>query len=90
MINKQKSGWKRSIMLLLFFLVMVPLAWAQAKVTVTGTVVDDLDEPLIGVSVLEVRRWAEFQGPIQFKNWPIPQTYIDLNTGADFPQNPGW
>ncbi len=38
----------------------------------------------------EVRRWAEFQGPIQFKNWPIPQTYIDLNTGAEFPQNPGW
>ena len=38
----------------------------------------------------EVRRWSEFQGPIQFKNWPIPQTYIDLNTGADFPQNTGW
>ena len=38
----------------------------------------------------EVRRWSEFQGPIQFKNWPIPQTYIDLNTGAEFPQNPGW
>lgn len=38
----------------------------------------------------EIRRWSEFTGPIQFKNWPIPQTYIDLNTGAEFPQNPGW
>lgn len=22
--------------------------------------------------------------------WPIPQTIIDSNTGAEFPQNPGW
>lgn len=22
--------------------------------------------------------------------WPIPQTVIDSNTGAEFPQNPGW
>ncbi len=53
MINKLNSGWKRSLMLLLFFLVMAPVVFAQTKVTVTGTVVDDLDEPLIGVSVLE-------------------------------------
>lgn len=53
MINKQNSGWKRGILLLLSFLVMVPLVLAQAKVTVTGTVVDDLEEPLIGVSILE-------------------------------------
>lgn len=38
----------------------------------------------------EIRRWKEFTGPIKFKNWPIPQTYIDLNTGAEFPQNEGW
>ncbi len=38
----------------------------------------------------EVRRWARFSGPIKFKYWPIPQNYIDLNTGADFPQNEGW
>ena len=22
--------------------------------------------------------------------WPIPQDVIDSNTGAEFPQNPGW
>lgn len=22
--------------------------------------------------------------------WPIPQTVIDSNTDAEFPQNPGW
>ena len=38
----------------------------------------------------EVRRWSEFQGDIQFNLWPIPQTYIDLNTGADMRQNEGW
>lgn len=39
----------------------------------------------------EVRRWAEYTDrSINFTNWPIPQTYIDLNTGADFPQNQGW
>lgn len=38
----------------------------------------------------EVRRWAEFTQPIQFNLWPIPQTYIDLNTGAELTQNEGW
>ena len=38
----------------------------------------------------EVRRWAEFPGEITFKNWPIPQTYRDLNTDAPMEQNEGW
>lgn len=38
----------------------------------------------------EVRRWAEYTSDIRFNNWPIPQTYIDLNTGAPMEQNEGW
>ena len=38
-----------------------------------------------------IRRWAEYKDrSIKFKNWPIPQTYIDLNTGNPMSQNEGW
>ena len=38
-----------------------------------------------------LRRWAEDSGEIKFNLWPIPQTYIDLNTGSDgLYQNDGW
>ena len=37
-----------------------------------------------------IRRWAEDSGDIQFDLFPIPQTYIDLNTGAELTQNEGW
>ena len=30
-------------------------------------------------------RWDD-----KFLLWPIPQNVIDSNTGAEFPQNPGW
>lgn len=38
------------------------------------------------------RRWAEFTGEIKFNKLPIPQTYIDLNTGNPdgMKQNEGW
>ena len=36
------------------------------------------------------RRWAEDNKEIAFNLWPIPQTYIDLNTGSVLPQNDGW
>jgi tetratricopeptide (TPR) repeat protein len=37
------------------------------------------------------RRWAEDTGEIKFNLWPIPQTYIDLNTGSEgLYQNDGW
>ena len=36
------------------------------------------------------RRWAEDTGEIKFNLFPIPQTYIDLNTGAELTQNEGW
>ena len=37
------------------------------------------------------RRWAEFTGNIEFNNWPIPYTYIELNKGSDgLKQNEGW
>ena len=39
----------------------------------------------------EIRRWAEDSGDIKFDLFPIPQTYIDLNTGSDgLYQNEGW
>lgn len=38
----------------------------------------------------DVRRWSEYSDDINFSLWPIPLTYIDLNTGADMPQNEGW
>ena len=31
------------------------------------------------------KRWDD-----RFLLWPIPQNVIDSNTGAEFPQNPGW
>ena len=34
-------------------------------------------------------RWAEFTGEIAFDLFQIPQTYIDLNTGAEMAQNVG-
>jgi len=38
-----------------------------------------------------VRRWSEYtESTIKFDNWPIPQTYIELNTEAEMEQNPGW
>ena len=37
------------------------------------------------------RRWAEDTGEIKFNLFPIPQTYIDLNTGSEgLYQNDGW
>lgn len=37
------------------------------------------------------RRWAEYTDEIPFNYLPIPQTYIDLNTGGDgLYQNEGW
>ena len=39
----------------------------------------------------EYRRWDDFTGEIDWNLWPIPQTYMDLNTESDgMPQNPGW
>ncbi len=39
----------------------------------------------------DIRRWSEETGEIKFNLFPIPQTYIDLNTGSDgLYQNDGW
>jgi len=38
----------------------------------------------------EIRRWGEYTGNIDFNYWPIPQAYIDLNTGKELVQNEGW
>lgn len=52
MKNKSLNGMERAIVLSLFILLGMPLLWAQT-IQVSGTVVDGLNEPIIGVSVLE-------------------------------------
>ena len=38
-----------------------------------------------------IRRWSEDPSDLKFNLLPIPQTYIDLNTGSDgMTQNEGW
>lgn len=51
--NKQQPTFKtvRAILALLLMLALPAISWAQAARTVSGTVVDELGEPLIGVSV---------------------------------------
>ncbi|MDE6469160.1 MAG: carboxypeptidase-like regulatory domain-containing protein [Muribaculaceae bacterium] len=49
-INRQ-APTSRLATLLLALLLMSASAWAQATRTVSGTVIDELGEPLIGVSV---------------------------------------
>ncbi len=64
---------------------MKPEEWQQ-RITNYGTY-----SARGGVEVApKVRRWAEYTSEIKFKNWPIPQDYIDLNTGAPMDQNEGW
>lgn len=38
----------------------------------------------------EYRRWDDFTGEIAWDLWPIPQTYIDINSETKMEQNPGW
>lgn len=49
--NKSHLGLKRLVMPILFLLMCVPFALAQDPVKVTGKVLDNLGEPMIGVSV---------------------------------------
>lgn len=46
-----------------------------------------------GKMMERVAKYNSFTAPNMDQNyllWPIPQTIIDSNTGAEFPQNPGW
>jgi len=45
-----------------------------------------------GKLVERTRKYNPYSKEIDEHNtlWPIPQTIIDSNTGADFPQNPGY
>lgn len=51
MKEKKHTGLKRLVLPVLFLLMCVPFAMAQNPVKVTGKVIDDLGEPMIGVSV---------------------------------------
>lgn len=46
--------------------------------------------PIDTLYLCEEFRWAEFTGEIAFDLFQIPQSYIDLNTGAEMAQNKGW
>ena len=51
--NLKVAGAKRLAASVLLLLLCVPLALAQNQVRVTGKVIDNLGEPMIGVSILE-------------------------------------
>lgn len=51
--NMRNTGWKRLAGLALLLLLCVPFAMAQSQVRVTGKVIDNYGEPMIGVSILE-------------------------------------
>ena len=51
--NLKVAGAKRLAASVLLLLLYVPLALAQNQVRVTGKVIDNLGEPMIGVSILE-------------------------------------
>lgn len=44
-----------------------------------------LKERILKYNTHAAPRWDD-----RYLLWPIPQNIIDSNTGADFPQNPGW
>ena len=49
---KQKQLMKRTVSALLMLLTLSLGAWAQEGINVTGTVVDESGEPVIGASVV--------------------------------------
>lgn len=67
------------------FLRMEPEEW-KPRILKYATYAANPGDPVFP----EVRRWREFSGEIAFDLWPIPQAYIDLNTGAPMEQNEGW
>lgn len=49
----KKNAVKKQLLAMLFLWMTVPCLWAQEPVNVSGRVVDELNEPMIGVSVFE-------------------------------------
>lgn len=49
----KKNAVKKQLLAMLFLWMTVPYLWAQEPVNVSGRVVDELNEPMIGVSVFE-------------------------------------
>lgn len=73
------------------FLRMEPEVW-KARIYNYGMYSARSNTPETELGPKYARRWAEFTSDIQFNNLPIPQTYIDLNTGNPdgMKQNDGW
>jgi TonB-linked SusC/RagA family outer membrane protein len=51
--SMKKNAVKKQLLAMLFLWMTVPCLWAQEPVNVSGRVVDELNEPMIGVSVFE-------------------------------------
>ena len=51
MKDKRHTGLKRLVLPVLFLVLCVPFVLAQEPAKVTGKVIDDTGEPMIGVSV---------------------------------------
>lgn len=73
------------------FLRMEPQVWKQ-RIYDHGMYSARANTPATELGPKYARRWAEFTGEINFSYLPIPQTYIDLNTGnpEGMKQNEGW
>lgn len=73
------------------FLRMEPEIWRN-RIYNYGMYSARANTPVTELGPKYARRWAEFTGEIKFKYLPIPQTYIDLNTGNPdgMKQNEGW
>ncbi len=69
------------------FLRMKPAEW-KYRIYDYGMYSARANDPKVGS---DYRRWADFTGEIKWDLWPIPQTYIDLNTESEgLTQNPGY
>src|SRR5690554_742882 len=51
--SMKNNAVKKQLLAMLFLWMTVPYLWAQESVNVSGRVVDELNEPMIGVSVFE-------------------------------------
>ncbi len=86
---EQNQLKKRTVSMVLFFLMLVANAFAQGGINITGTVVDDNGEPVIGASVVlkgkaGVGTVTDFDGVFKMavpsQNSVIVISYVGMNT----------
>lgn len=86
---EQNQLKKRTVSMVMFFLMLVANAFAQGGINITGTVVDDNGEPVIGASVVlkgkaGVGTVTDFDGVFKMavpsQNSVIVISYVGMNT----------